>query len=87
MSTVQEIVEAIKELSPEKRDEVRRQLDLLWRLNSSQSASDVEDPDNPYRMLWRYINSNLQTKRPHSRRPPIKIKGKPISETIVEDRR
>jgi len=87
MSTVKEIVDAIKDLSPEKRDEVRRQLDLLWRLNSRQSGSDVEDPDNPYRMVWRRINSNLQTKRTHSRRPPIKIKGKPISETIVEDRR
>jgi hypothetical protein len=35
MSTVEEIVEAIKELSPDKRDEVRRQLVSLWPLNSS----------------------------------------------------
>jgi hypothetical protein len=87
MSTVEEIVKAIKELSPEKRDEVRRQLDLLWRLNSLESASDVENPDNPYWMLRRYINSNLRTKRARPRRPPIQIKGKPISETVVEDRR
>lgn len=26
-------------------------------------------------------------KRPRERRPPINIKGKPLSETIIEDRR
>ena len=66
MSTVEEIVEAIKELSPEKRDEVRRQLVSLW------------PPTN---------SSDLPIKRARPRRPPIKIKGKPISETIIEDRR
>jgi len=70
MSTVEEIVEAIKELSPEKRDEVRRQLVSLWPLNS------------------RYLKSpTLPIKRARPRRPPIHIKGKPISETLVEDRR
>jgi hypothetical protein len=27
-----------------------------------------------------------RVKRPRERRPPIRIKGKPISETIIEDR-
>jgi hypothetical protein len=65
MSTVEEIVEAIKELPAEKRDEVRRQLVSLWPMHSPESARE----------------------RPRSRRPPIQIKGKPISETIIEDRR
>lgn len=69
MSTVEEIVEAIKELSPEKRDEVRRQLFSLWPLTS------------------RNETSSLPIKRARLRRPPIQIKGKPVSETIVEDRR
>jgi hypothetical protein len=70
MSTVEEILEAIKELSPEKRDEVRRQLVSLWPLNSDYLKS-----------------STLPIKRARPRRPPIHIKGKPISETVVEDRR
>jgi len=70
MSTVEQIVEAIKELSPEKRDEVRRQLVLLWPLSSRHNQSP-----------------NLPIKRARPRRPPIQIKGKPISETVVEDRR
>ena len=88
MPTVEEIVKAIRELTPEKRDEVRRQLALLWRLNSRESAGDAEDADNPYRMLRHYTNSpGSRIKRPRPRRPPIQIRGKPISETVVEDRR
>ena len=70
MSTVEEIVEAIKELSPDKRDEVRRQLVALWPLD------------------WHYANPpGLRIKRARPRRPPIHIKGKPLSETVIEDRR
>jgi hypothetical protein len=88
MSTVEEIVAAIKELSPEKRDEVRRELALLWQLNSQQSATDIDHPDNPYGTLLNYTKSpGLRMKRARPRQPPIQIKGKPVSETIVEDRR
>jgi hypothetical protein len=88
MPTVEEIVKAIKDLTPEKREEVRRQLALLWRLNSRESAGDIEDAGNPYRLLRNYANSSReQPKRARSRRPPIRVKGKPVSETIIEDRR
>ena len=70
MSTVEEIVEAIKELSQKNRDEVRRQLVSLWQLNLRDTKP-----------------SGLPMKRVRPRRPPIQIKGKPISETLVEDRR
>jgi len=78
MSTVEEIVEAIKELSPEKRDEVRRRMVSLWPLHSYESEGNAEKAGHPYRMA---------IKRARPRRPPIHIKGKPISETVVEDRR
>lgn len=68
MSTIEEIVQAIKELPPEQRDEVRRQLVSLWNSRNSDSQK-------------------LPMKRARPRRPPIKIKGKPLSETVVEDRR
>jgi hypothetical protein len=88
MSTVEEIVEAIKELSPEKRDEVRRQLVALWRLNSRDSVGDVDKANHPDWMHLNYTKSpSLPIKRARPRRPPIQIKGKPISETIIEDRR
>ena len=87
MSTVEEIVEAIKELTPEKRDEVRRQLVSLWPISSCESAGDAE-ADSRYRTYWHDNKStSLPIKRARPRRPPIEIKGKPISETVVEDRR
>ena len=72
MATVEEIVQAIKELSPEKRDEVRRQLVLLWRVNSRQAVGK---------------SSSVPIRRARPRRPPIQVKGKPVSETVIEDRR
>ena len=87
MSTVEEIVAAIKELSPEKRDEVRRQLDLLWRLNSRESAGAVEESDNPRVHRGEAQSPNPRIERARTGRPPIKIKGRPISETLIEDRR
>jgi len=68
MSTVEEIVQAIRDLPPEQGDEVRRQLVSLWNSRKSDSQK-------------------LPMKRARPRRPPIKIKGKPISETVIEDRR
>jgi hypothetical protein len=68
MSTVEEIVKAIKELSPEKSEEVRRQLLALWQLDSRYAKA-----------------AGLPIKRARPRRPPIEIKGKPVSETVIED--
>jgi uncharacterized protein len=84
MSTVEEIVQAIIELSPENRDEVRRRLISLWPLGSREE--DVEKTDLQ-RTYWFYHQSPSRIKRVRPRRPPIQIKGKPLSETVVEDRR
>ncbi len=73
MSTVEEILEAINELPPEKRNELRRRLVFVWDNLSSNRAFIT--PNTPVRP------------RVHPRRPAIKIKGKPISETVIEDRR
>ena len=83
MSTVEEIVEAIKHLPPEKRDEVRRQLVSFWRSNWRETGDEQSD------LIHSYSDPSLDLplKRGRPRRPPISIKGKPISETVIEDRR
>jgi hypothetical protein len=80
MSTVEEIVQAVKELPPEKWDEVKQRLIRLWlSSNRPDLAKDIASE------AWLKIYS---TSRKHRvRKPPIHIKGKPLSETIVEDRR
>jgi len=89
MSTVEEIVEAVKELPPDKMDEVRRQLIVFWFLESPQIGADTAKAERTLRSYWDgdIHSESLQIKRAHPRRPPIQIKGKPISETVVEERR
>lgn len=88
MSTVEEIVEAIKELPREKQAEVWRRLysDLaVWKsylAKGGDQPASVSGIDH-----WLSSNSSMPRKRSRPRRPPIIIKGKPISETVVEDRR
>jgi hypothetical protein len=73
MSTVEEIVNAVKDLPPDKREEVRRRLLRLWSTGSADLPSSSDH--------------RLPIKRVRPRRPPIKIKGRSISETVIEDRR
>ena len=87
MSTVEEIVNAIKDLPPDERNEVRRRLVRLWSTGSPELASGLDKSGPLDRILWVPTNRELPIKRVRPRRPPIKIKGKPISETVIEDRR
>ena len=98
MSTLEEIVNAAKSLSPEEQTELRRRLELL---PSSQDNGGVqlqderqEDVKELHTRIHRAMYDaglvseiNPPVKRRRERPPPIKIKGKPLSETIIEDRR
>ena len=96
MSTVEEIVRAVKDLPPHEQVEVKRQVNVLVTplddgnapLDETRQAADLDQ--RIQRALYeagliREIRPRV--KRPRVRRPPIKIKGKPLSETIIEDRR
>ena len=83
MSTIEEIVQAVKELPPEKWDEVRRRLISLWL---SSGRPDLVERIGTTGVHWN-VHSTPSRKRIQPRKPAIQIKGKPISETIVEDRR
>ena len=102
MSTIEEIVEAVRDLPPKEQDEVKRRLDALvsqpqadQSLVASTEANHVHQGavDLDQRIQQALYSAGLVTeikppaKRPRERRPPINIKGKPLSETIIEDRR
>jgi len=98
MSTVEEIVNAAKALPPEEQAEVRRRLDTLPAQpdenevlvdDSRQAAIDLDQ-----RVQHALFEAGLvgEIKPPITdptpyRREPIKIKGKPLSETVIEERR
>jgi hypothetical protein len=89
MSTVEEIVEAIKELPREKQAELWHSLSVHWSTQKPELVSGIEGKSDDQLQLYHWLTLNLITprKRSRPRRPPISIKGKPISETVIEDRR
>ena len=100
MPTIEEIVKAVTDLPPKEQDEVKRRLDALvsppeadqsLEANTNHVHQDAVDLDQ--RIQQALYGAGLVTeikppvRRPRERRPPINIKGKPLSETIIEDRR
>lgn len=86
MTTVEEILEAVKELPPEKKDELKHRLMSLWLLWENLTLGwATTDPGHRYHGLSSASHTRIRQRR--ERRPPIQIKGKPISETVIEDRR
>ena len=95
MSTVEEIMNAARTLPPEAQAELRRRLDRLAR---TEGNIGVHIEDESRKELHARIHHALYeaglvaevdppAKVRRERRPPITIKGKPLSETIIEDRR
>ncbi len=94
MSTVEEILNAVRDLPPQEQAEVKRRLEGLLAepdkapLDETRQAGDLDQ-----RIQRALYDAGLiseikpRVKRPRARRPPIKIKGRPLSETIIEDRR
>jgi hypothetical protein len=95
MSTVEEIVKAVKDLPPQEQAEVKRRLEELSTQSDQVDApNETQQPGDLDQRIQRALyDAGLVTeikprvKRPRLRPPPIKIKGKPLSETIIEDRR
>lgn len=98
MSTVEEIVNAVKELPPREQAEVRRRLDTLPAqpdenevlVDDSRQATIDLDQRVQHALFEAGLVSEIKppiTDPTPYRREPIKIKGKPLSETVIEERR
>lgn len=97
MSTVEEIVNAAKSLPPEQQVELRRRLELLSESQDNcgvppeSAQGDLKDlHERIHRAMYEagLVSAvNPPVKRRRERPPPIEIRGKPLSETIIEDRR
>ena len=95
MSTVEEIVNAARDLPPQQQAELRRRLEMLAGKGSVRPEDETRQRRQDLRErihhalyeagLVRAIDPPVR--RVRERRPPIEIKGKPLSETIIEDRR
>jgi hypothetical protein len=100
MSTIEEILTAVKHLPPDEQAEFKRRLGaelVIHRPNPDnkpvgegrQAAIDLDQ--RVQRALYedgllREIKPPITDPTPY-RREPIEIKGKPLSETVIEERR
>src|SRR5438128_7884752 len=97
MSTVEEIINAVKGLPPAERDEVQRKAGALINQSDQDEAIDSESRratiDLDQRIQRALFEAGLVSeikppaKRPRERAPLIEIRGKPLSETVLEDSR
>jgi len=95
MSTVEEIVNAVRDLPPGEQAEVKRRIEGLLPQSDQADATNesLQAGDLDQRLQRALYEAGLVSeikppvKRPRVRPPLIKIKGKPLSETIIEDRR
>jgi hypothetical protein len=80
--SVSEVLEAVRAMSPEERERVRALLDALPDASSStDTAAQARLQDAG--LLGETQARNASTR---ARRSPVEIKGKPLSETIIEER-
>jgi hypothetical protein len=81
--SVKEVLEAVRTLSPKERAQVRALLDTL----PSVPLSPEEEAQARLREAGLLGQTRLRSASTHTRHTPIEIKGKPLSETIIEERR
>ncbi len=80
--SVSEVLEAVKGLSPEEREQVRALLDAL----PDAPALPEEAAQAKLREAGLLAETKRRATSAHARRTPVEIKGKPLSETIIEER-
>ena len=80
--SVNEVLEALKGLSPSEREQVRALLDTLPR------ATTPPEEVAQARLREAGLLGEIKPRRvsTRARRTPVDIKGKPLSETVIEER-
>lgn len=80
--SVKEVLEAVRALSPEERAQVRALLATL----PDASTSPEEGAQVRLRQAGLLSETKPRQASTRARHTPVEIKGKPLSETIVEER-
>jgi hypothetical protein len=80
--SVSEVLEAVRAMSPEERERVRALLDAL-PVASSSTDDAAQARLHEAGLLGETRTRNVSVR---ARRTPVEIKGKPLSETIIEER-
>jgi uncharacterized protein with PIN domain len=82
LMSVNEVLEAVRAMSPEERKQVRALLNML----SDASQLSEESVQAKLREAGLLAEAPIRKRSARARHTPVEIKGKPLSETIIEER-
>jgi hypothetical protein len=85
--TLDKVWEDVKALSPDEQRQLREQLDGLLESPPLRSAEEELQRRLLAAGLLSEIKPPITDFTPYQNRKPIEVKGKPVSETIIEERR
>jgi hypothetical protein len=89
-ANLEKVIEEVKALPPDDLRKVKALIDSLLQAPGAESKMSVEDQLDQLLLeagVISEIPSPITDFTPYENRQPIKVKGKPISETIIEERR
>lgn len=87
---LEKVLEQVKALTPDEQREVREAIDKLLAQPPSQKPMTKEDELDQELLkegLLSRIPPPITDLTPYRNRKPVQVKGKPVSETIIEERR
>jgi len=89
MTTLEKVLEEVKRLAPDERQRLREMLDTLP--DADEAEMRRREAEFERRLLEKGLTVKLplpaSSAMPFEEYEPIKVQGKPVSETIIEERR
>ena len=90
-ASLERVIEELKALTPAEQQKVRELIDSMLELSGETSATLSPEDLLDQRLLEAGVISEIPRRitdfKPYQNRKPIEVKGKPVSETIIEERR
>lgn len=86
-ANLERVIEEVKALTPEEQRQVRDLIDSLLADSMSPSPEDLLNQRLLASGLITRIPPRIITSESHDRFSPIEVKGEPVSETIIRERR
>jgi hypothetical protein len=90
-ASLERVLEEVKTLSPDEQRQVRDLIDSLLENRAEDTASLSPEDLLEQRLLEAGVISRIPPSisdlTPYKNRKPVEVKGKPVSETIIEERR
>lgn len=86
-ANLEKVIEEVKALTPQERRQVRELIDSLLEQSPSTTPLDLLDQALLQAGVISETPPPITDFKPYENRRPVGVKGKPISETIIEERR